>query len=289
MRRVVPIAAAAGAVCLAVAASGCGAPVTGARREGPGPVATVRPARASQPAIASDRAALAALVRDDATVSEKIRDSLVPCAGQGVPRPVEQSAKPAGGRSSAGVPAPGASPSASAPADDYPVDADSGDLTSGDGPDLLVTVSTCGDGVGIAAYVYRLTGGTYHCVFADERPPVYGSLDSGRLRIVHQVYRTDDQVAYPSGEDEALYAWRSGHFVEVGRYYSDLTAKNPTPSPEPTSTRPVPLPTPADQRPSQPSAVPSLAAGAVVPDPATGARGGTAGGTGSSSATGGGR
>ncbi|WP_051951245.1 hypothetical protein [Actinacidiphila yeochonensis] len=261
MRRVAPIAA-AGAACLLAALSGCGASVTGVRREGPGPSPTVRPAREPLPAVASNRAALAALVRGDAAVSASVRRDLVPCSSHGSSG---SASRALGARSGTGTTSSAASSSAATPAatEDYPVDADSGELTSGDGPDLLVTVSTCGDGVGIAAYVYRLSGGAYHCVFADERPPVYGSLDSDRLRIIHQVYRTDDQLAYPAGEDEALYAWRSGHFVEVARSYSDLTAKTPTPSPEPTSARPVPVPTPAAPYP------PAGTSTSALPDPGT--------------------
>jgi hypothetical protein len=223
--------------CVAVA--GCGTDVTGARREGPAPSTTAksRPPGAAVPAIASDPVALAGMVRRDTSVSADIREDLAPCGEH---------------RSDT----------------DYPLDADFGDLTSGDGPDLVVNVTTCGDGLGIGAYVYRMTGGKYRCVFADERPPVYGSVTDGRLEIVHEVYRTDDAVAYTAGEDAATYVWRDGHFVQVARSYSDFAAKDPRPSPEPTSTAPAPLPKSVALDPELPgTATPSPTATASGPAP----------------------
>jgi hypothetical protein len=126
--------------------------------------------------------------------------------------------------------------------DAYPLDTVSGDLTAGDQPDIVVNVTTCGDGLGVAAYVYRVIDGKYQNVFADERPPVYGSVEDGRLQIVHEVYKTDDPAAYPTGQEQATYAWQGNRFVEVARSFSDFTAKSPTSSPEPTSTEPVPQP-----------------------------------------------
>ncbi len=223
MRRVAPIAATSAAMaCLAVA--GCGSTITGARREGPAPAATVRTPSSEAPAIASNPAALASMVRRDSSVSATVREDLTPCAG-----------------------------------DDYPLDTDSGDLTSGDGPDLVVNITTCGDGLGIAAYVYRMVDGKYLDVFADERPPVYGSVADGRLEIVHEVYRTDDQVAYPTGEEAVTYVWRGNRFLEAARSYSDFTAKDPTSSPEPTSTDPAPMPNSTPVDPELPTAAPSSA------------------------------
>ena len=136
----------------------------------------------SAPAIASDPAALAGMIRRDGSVSTGIREDLTPCAGDG-----------------------------------YPMDTDSGNLTAGDGPDLVVNITTCGDGLGIAAYVYRMIGGKYQDVFADERPPVYGSVADGRLQIMHDVYRdNDDPVTYPTGEEAVSYAWR-GEPLRGGR------------------------------------------------------------------------
>ena len=204
MRRVAPIAAMGALACLAV--TGCGTTATGARKEGPAPTATME-AKAVTVPIADDPAALASMVRRDDSVSADVREDLTPCSG-----------------------------------DDYPMDTDSGNLTAGDGPDLVVTVTTCGDGLGIAAYVYRMIGGKYQDIFEDERPPVYGSVTDGRLQIVHEVYRSDDTVAYPTGEESVTYAWRGNRFIETARSYSDFNAKTPTASPEPTHTAPAPMP-----------------------------------------------
>ncbi|MEU6853891.1 hypothetical protein ABZ901_28675 [Actinacidiphila alni] len=195
--------------CACVVVAGCGTNATGARREGPAPVATSTKAttRAAAPAIVADQVALATMVRKDASVSADVREDLTPCAGAG-----------------------------------YPMDTDSGNLTSGDGPDLVINVTTCGDGLGIAAYVYRMVDGKYQNVFADEQPPVYGSVDDGQLQIIHEVYRTDDPVSYPTGQESVTYAWRDQRFVEVARDFSDFGAQTPTASPEPTSTDPAPRP-----------------------------------------------
>lgn len=198
MRRIAFLATVGALTCACAVTAGCGATATGARREGPAPVATVRPRPAAAPAIASDPPALAAMLRQDRSVSPDVRQDLTPCAG-----------------------------------DDYPMDTDSGDLTSGDGPDLVVNITTCGDGLGIAAYVYRLSGGKYRNVFADERPPVYGSVADGRLEIVHEVYRTDDPVSYPTGEESVTYAWSSDRFVPVTSAYQDLPRAKHSPPPGP--------------------------------------------------------
>ena len=154
------------------------------------------------PAIASDPAALADHgPQGHPSVSERSRADLTPCAG-----------------------------------DDYPVDTASGDLTGGDGPDLVVNVMTCGDGLGVASYVYRRIDGKYQNVFADERPPVYGSVDDGGLVVIHQVYKKDDPVSYPSGEEVITYGWRDDRFIQVARVYTDFDANTPSMSPEPTST-----------------------------------------------------
>jgi hypothetical protein len=227
------LALTAGALaCLLTA--GCGTAVTGARREGPAPSATVKAPDTAAPALAADPAALAGMVRRDSSVSADVREDLQPC-------------------------------SADASGEDYPLDTDSGYLTSGDGPDLVVNVTTCGDGLGIAAYVYRMTGTKYRCVFADERSPVYGSVINGRLQVVHEVYRTDDAVAYPTGEESVTYVWRGNRFVQVARSYSDFRAKTPTASPEPTSTAPAPLPKSVLLDPDLPATAPPTAARKAAP------------------------
>lgn len=157
------------------------------------------------------------MVRRDSSVSQGVREDLTPCAG-----------------------------------DDYPMATDTGDLTAGDGPDLVVNVTTCGDGLGVAAYVYRMVNGKYQNVFADERPPVYGSVEDGQLQIIHEVYKVDDPVSYPTGQESVLYAWRDGRFVQVARNYADFGAPTPTVRPEPTSTEPAAAPRlrPARPRPA---------------------------------------
>lgn len=209
MRRIRPGTAAMGALtCACVVVTGCGTTGTGARKEGPAPSPSLRrPATAPAPAIARDPQALATMVRRDSSVSQGVREDLTPCAG-----------------------------------DDYPMATDTGDLTAGDGPDLVVNVTTCGDGLGVAAYVYRMVNGKYQNVFADERPPVYGSVEDGQLQIIHEVYKVDDPVSYPTGQESVLYAWRDGRFVQVARNYADFGAPTPTVRPEPTSTDPAPRP-----------------------------------------------
>lgn len=207
-------------VCACVVVAGCGTNATGARREGPAPAATsVKTPASAAPAIVADQVALATMVRKDGSVSADVREDLTPCVGAG-----------------------------------YPMDTTAGDLTSGDGPDLVINVTTCGDGLGIAAYVYRMVNGKYQNVFADEQPPVYGSVEDGRLQIIHEVYRTDDPVSYPTGQESITYAWRGQRFVEVARDFSDFGEKTPTVSPEPTSTSPAPLPKSDPVDPGVPSA-----------------------------------
>ncbi|WP_405585730.1 hypothetical protein [Streptomyces sp. NBC_01190] len=215
MRRLGPIAVASALTCACVMVSGCAASATGVRREGPAPKVTLKTSPAAAPAIASDPAALAGMVRRDAGVSAGVRKDLAPCPGS-----------------------------------DYPMETDAGELTAGDGPDLVVNITTCGEGLGIAAYVYRMTAGKYRRVFADERAPVYGSVTDGRLVVIHEVYRDDDTdtyptdggLAYPTGEESTTYVWRTDHFVQSARSFTDFGAPSPTASPEPTSTAPVPLP-----------------------------------------------
>jgi hypothetical protein len=161
---------------------------------------------------------LAHLVRLDTSVSADVREDLTPCVG-----------------------------------DDYPMNTDSGYLTAGDGPDLVVNITTCGDGLGVAAYVYRMIGGKYENVFADERPPVYASVEDGRLEVIHEVYRTDDPVLYPTGAEQITYAWQGNRFAEIARSFSDFTAKDPSASPEPTSARQLPAPSATPIDPGMPS------------------------------------
>jgi hypothetical protein len=224
--------------CACAVVAGCGSSATGARREGPAPAATsTKTSAGAAPAIVADQTALATMVRKDVSVSADVREDLTPCVGSG-----------------------------------YPMDTVAGDLTSGDGPDLVINVTTCGDGLGIAAYVYRMVKGKYQNVFADEQPPVYGSVADGQLQIIHEVYRTDDPVSYPTGQESITYAWRGQRFVEVARDFSDFGEKTPTVSPEPTSTSPAPLPKSDPVDPGVPSGEtvtpsPTLSGGTTTPVP----------------------
>ncbi len=235
MRRLRPGTAAMGALtCACVVVTGCGTTGTGVRREGPAPSPTVkRPSTAMAPAIARDPQALATMVRRDSSVSQDVREDLTPCAGN-----------------------------------TYPMATDTGDLTEGDGPDLVVNVTTCGDGLGVAAYVYRMVNGKYQNVFADERPPVYGSVEDGQLQIIHEVYKVDDPVTFPTGQESVLYAWRGGRFVQVSRSYAGFDAPTPTVRPEPTSTDPAPRP---DSDPLDPD-LPGASASPSAAGPAAGRR-----------------
>lgn len=255
-RRVAPTAAMGALACACAVVAGCGTAATGARREGPAPTATMRTPSTAVPAIAADPVALATMVRKDTSISADVREDLTPCIG-----------------------------------DDYPMDTDAGDLTAGDGPDLVVNVTTCGDGLGVAAYVYRMIDGKYQNVFADEQPPVYGSVEDGRLQIIHEVYKTDDPVSYPTGQESVTYAWTGNRFVQVARSYSDFDARTPIVSPEPTTTDPVPLPKPGLLDPELPSqettsSVSPPAAGSAAPPAARPERPWAGGGTAASRDTG---
>lgn len=315
MRRVRPVRATTAAVgalagaCLAV--SGCGTAGTGARNEGPAPSPSTRAVSTqSAPPLALDKPALATMVRRDSSVSRDVREDLVPCVG-----PVRARRSAAGAVSGAGDeggggddgagagdgtarptegPKTGTPPSGprsprTAGTDDYPVAVESGNLTAGDGPDLVVNVTTCGNGLGVAAYVYRMVKGKYQNVFADERPPVYGSVDGGRLEITHEVYEMNDPVSSPVGQESATYVWRGGRFVQVAREYADFGSKTPTVVAEPTATAPAPrpdsdpldpgVPTPADtsgataapsEQPTATAGVPAAGGASPTPSPAGG-------------------
>jgi hypothetical protein len=226
VRRIASLTSAVALFSACAVVAGCGTSVTGVRREGPAPTETVKPRSTTAPAIAGDPAALATMIRRDTAVSPDVREDLTPCKD-----------------------------------DDYPMDTDSGDLTSGDGPDLVVNIMTCGDGLGVASYVYRMVGGKYQNVFADEHSGVYGTVDSGRLQVIHEVYRSDDPVAYPTGEESTTYEWRGTQFVQVARTYQDYGAKTPTASPEPLATDPAPVPDSDPLDPDLPSTGPSAPAG----------------------------
>ncbi len=99
-------------------------------------------------------------------------------------------------------------------ADEYPVDVSYGNLTGEARDDVVVNVLTCGDAVGIGAYVYRPQGDGYVNVFSAEEPPVYAEMDRGDLVVTKQVYDRGDPVSSPSGEVVITYRWISGRFAE---------------------------------------------------------------------------
>lgn len=235
MRRIAPIATAGALVCVCLTAAGCGTTATGARKEGPAATASGKPQPAKVPAIVSNTVALAHLVRRDTSVSADVREDLNPCVGG-----------------------------------QYPMDAEAGNLTSGDGPDLVVNITACADGMGLAAYVYRMIDGKYENVFADDRPPVTASVDGGRLQVIHGVYRSDDLPSNPTGAEQITYAWEGNRFVEVARSFSDFSKTNPTESPEPTSAATMPAPSASPIDPDPPHVIASPRALPHYQPPSTG-------------------
>ncbi|MDN3268361.1 hypothetical protein [Streptomyces sp. MA15] len=183
-------------------ASGCGASGTGARDEGPARVddgaSPATPATAPSPA--PDRVDAVRLIKRDPAVSVQVKRELKPCV-----------------------------------ADEYPVDVSYGNLTGEARDDVVVNVLTCGDAVGIGAYVYRHQDGSYVNVFSAEEPPVYAEIDRGDLVVTKQVYDRGDPVSSPSGEDVITYRWVSGRFGEKYRThneYGPVAGAVPTPAPE---------------------------------------------------------
>ncbi|MGA5550732.1 hypothetical protein [Streptomyces pseudogriseolus] len=183
-------------------ASGCGASGTGARDEGParvdGGASPAAPATAASPT--PDRVDAVRLIKRDPAVSAEVKRELKPCV-----------------------------------ADEYPVDVSYGNLTGEAGDDVVVNVLTCGDAVGIGAYVYRRQGDAYVNVFGAEEPPVYAEIDRGDLVVTKQVYDRGDPVSSPSGEIVITYRWFSGRFAEKYRThneYGPVSGAVPSPAPE---------------------------------------------------------
>ncbi|EFG64843.1 hypothetical protein [Streptomyces sp. SPB074] len=177
-----------------LAAGGCAVGGTGTRDEGP-----ARPESAAQvsPAPSTTRSAsmpvmgqqqVVRLLLSDGSVSAETKKDLKPCGGH-----------------------------------DYPVDVSSGDLTGTGAPDLLVNVMTCGDGVGVATYVYRKEKPGYVNVFRAEDPPVYGEIDRGALVVTRQLYQKGDPVSYPSSEEVVTYGWHGDEFTESYRTRNDYS------------------------------------------------------------------
>ncbi len=105
--------------------------------------------------------------------------------------------------------------------DEYPIDTSFGNVTGQSTPDLVINVSTCGDGVGLGSYVYRMEKGKYTDVFGDDQPPVYIDIEQGELELTRQVYAHDDAVCCPSGEDVIMYRWNGGRFTETSHTHNE--------------------------------------------------------------------
>ncbi len=175
-------------VALALFVSACATGGTGARDEGPAHAdsvsgADVSPSFSPTPAASAskvpDRTEAVRLVKADPAASTEVKRELKPCVS-----------------------------------DEYPVDVSYGDLTGGTVDDIVVNVLSCGDAVGVASYVYREQGGSYHNVFKTEEPPVYAEIDRGYLVVTKQVYAKDDALSNPSRENVLSYQWVSGGFVQ---------------------------------------------------------------------------
>ncbi|MEU9455321.1 hypothetical protein [Streptomyces sp. NPDC048277] len=185
------ITAAAVLAALALFAAACGTGGTGARDEGPAHADSVgnAPAAAApspNPSQTYEKVDAVALVKADPAVSATVKRDLKPCAG-----------------------------------DEYPVDVTYGDLTGGSVEDVVVNVLTCGDAVGVGAYVYRSESGAYKNVFKAEESPIYAEIDKGDLSVTKQVYEKGDPVSSPSGENVITYTWAGGHFVQEDFHHTD--------------------------------------------------------------------
>ncbi len=198
-RRTAGSTAAAGLAALAlcaVALTACNAGGTGTRDEGAArvdvatPKATMSPSPSPSDTIEKLKPQEAvALVKDDPTVSARVRADLKPCFK-----------------------------------DTYPVDVSYGNLTGGSSSDIVVNVMTCGDAIGMGSYVYRAEGNKYKNVFKAEEPPVYSEISRGDLVVYQQLYTKGDPVAFPSSEEVITYRWKGGRFVETDRLHNDYSS-----------------------------------------------------------------
>ncbi|WP_078883676.1 hypothetical protein [Streptomyces sp. NRRL S-340] len=200
--------AVAGLSALALLVSACGTGGTGARDEGPADASSVAGTPAAPSPSPSDTPRpvdAVRLVKDDPKVSATVKRGLKPCV-----------------------------------ADEYPVDVSYGKLTGNSADDIVINVLTCGDAVGLGAYVYRERGDRYENVFAAEEPPVYAEIDRGDLVVTKQVYERGDPVSNPSGEDVITYRWSGSRFAkafstrnEYSKAVGGGTAAPSEPEPEP--------------------------------------------------------
>ncbi|KUN09982.1 hypothetical protein AQI95_03260 [Streptomyces yokosukanensis] len=190
------IAVGAVLAALALFVAGCGTGGTGARDEGPAHASAVAGAVASpspSPSGGYRRVDAVSLIKEDPKVSATVKRELKPCD-----------------------------------ANAYPVEVTYGYLTGGSVNDVLVNVSSCGDWVGIATYVYRDVDGTYKNVFKAEESPVYAEIDGTDLTVTKQVYETDDPVSNPSRETVITYRWKAGRFTEHAKHETDYSKTSGT-------------------------------------------------------------
>ena len=185
--------ATAALAALALFVSGCATGGTGARDEGPAGVAVGAAGKLNPIPMASayatpDDVDAVRLVLDDPGVAPSVKRALKPCVG-----------------------------------DEYPVDVSFGDLTGGAGDDVVVNVMTCSDAVGVGSFVYRKVGDGYRNAFRAEESPVYAEIDRGDLVVTKQVYKKDDPVASPSGENVITYRWTAGRFTLRYRTHNEYS------------------------------------------------------------------
>ncbi|WP_431042939.1 hypothetical protein ACQUSR_14250 [Streptomyces sp. P1-3] len=112
--------------------------------------------------------------------------------------------------------------------DKYPVDVAYGALTGSARTDIVVNVLTCGDGMGIGAYVYRKQGDKYENVFVDEeQAPLFADpVGKGELHVYKPLYAADASVDAPSGEEQIVYQWSAdrNRFEETKRWTTDYNS-----------------------------------------------------------------
>ncbi|UIX35462.1 hypothetical protein LUX31_18440 [Streptomyces sp. GQFP] len=189
------ITATAVLAALALFVTACATGGTGARDEGPAgadaAAGKLNPTPSPSAYATTDDVDGVQLVMDDPGVAASVKRALKPCVG-----------------------------------DEYPVDVSYGDLTGGASDDVVVNVMTCSDAVGVGSYVYRESGsGTgYRNVFRAEESPVYAEIDRGDLVVTKQVYKKDDPVTSPSGENVITYRWTAGRFTLEYRTHNEYSS-----------------------------------------------------------------
>ncbi|KUJ67578.1 hypothetical protein ACZ90_27445 [Streptomyces albus subsp. albus] len=137
----------------------------------------------------------AQLIKGDPKVKAELRASLKPCAGN-----------------------------------EYPVSVKYGALTGKSATDVVITVMSCGDAMGLGSYVYRKQGNRYENVFTDERAPLVADVNKqGRLAVTELSYESSDAACCPSGEDLTVYVWSATRerFTVAERVHTDYTKDVP--------------------------------------------------------------